>query len=428
MKLELGAEFLGHVDGTAVDLAAMLKLDARGALLSIPRVDSGFGLFSAFADEDGQATEPYLRLQTASGLIHLSECRSAGGTASSRGYGVTKVRALRAIHGGDEVADYGEVDGMTSEIDGLSTWTGMSAVTQTFELVDDQFNALVIRAQNKESIVLGGDANAEVDSSFHHHPQPKNNVFGITDVALLRTRSSELWSWSRHAAVHHMFQDLMCLVYGQPCLSRVKSVKREDDQPYVTVEDQRRTWRDAYEPTFGRDCDGIESLDRAKAVPLFQWQDVEPANLESWMNEWQLWSRPTWIAVTTMFQRGTTVEARLLQVGVALEALGFAIWTAGLPEGSTERAPSYPELLELVTRTVSLEHKALYGEDESRDWRRKFNAAFKGSKHADQPLPDGSEALRLSVQAMNLVRTWLGGRLGVSEEQLRQGLDRVRES
>lgn len=278
-----------------------------------------------------------------------------------------------------------------------------------------------LRAENQEPIPLGGGAEATVESSFTYNPSPKGNVFGITDLALLRTRTGDLRPWQEHAAVHHMVQDLMCLVFGEPCLARIVSVKREDDQPYATADDDRRLWREVYEPTFGRSATWVEPLNRAKAIPLFRLGDVDRSALEEWIDNWDLWSGPTWIAVTTMFQRNTTIESRLLQVGVALEALGYALWTAA---GGSGRTPQYPEMLELVTNAVSVEHPRIYAGLPVVAWRDGFNAAFKGTKHADNPLPTGVAARDFAAQGMNLIRAWLGTHLGVPDAILEAGFDR----
>lgn len=421
-KLDINYESVGHIEGLEDDLSpAYLKLDARGATVTIPQLGSMGELFTAFHG-DSEVVPPFLRYADAQRFYVLGDCSRSGGSVSTNGTGYFRIRARRVIEAGTGMDSYADVDGMTSEVDGLAGWTGMSTVEQSVQYAPA---ALTVHAENREPILLGGQANATIESSFWFNPRPKGNLFQIEDVALLRTRSDELWPWASHAAAHHMIQDLMCLVYGRACLSRITSIKREDDQPYLRAGDKRRTWREVYEPSFGRSVEGVEPFDRASAVPLFRFKDVDPAALRSWMDEWNLWSRPTWIAVTTMFQRGTTVEAHLLQIGVALEALGYALWQqAGPPTDA--KTPSYPDLLERVTSATPVAHDAIFGGATAEDWRTVFNGAFKGTKHADKPLPEGLEAHRLAGQGMNLIRAWLGTRLGVTSDNLRAGFDRAR--
>lgn len=421
-KFHEGFEIVGHIEGLSEELsAAYLKMDARGAVLSLPSVGSMGDMFRDFVDKDQDDVPASLRFHGTAGTYVLEECRGSGGTVSSLGTGLTRIRTPRVVEAGSSDVRYDIVDGMTSEIDGLATWSGMSTITQTLER--DPV-AVVLRAENKPEIPIGGSLNATIESSFSFNPSPKGNVFGITDLALLRTRSDEMLAYREHAAVHHMMQDLMCLVFGRPCLSRVVSIKREDDQPFGEPEDDRRTWREVYEPSFGRSVDGVEPLDRGKARPLFRLADVDAVSLRDWIDNWELWARPTWIAVTTMFQRGTTVESKLLQIGVALEALGYALWKETIPAFGTA-TPKYPELLERVTAATPVAHVSLQGDKTVDQWRNDFNAAFKGSKHADNPLPDGLIAHHLAQQGMNLIRAWLATRLGVPEATIKAGLDRA---
>ena len=258
---------------------------------------------------------------------------------------------------------------------------------------------------------------------FWHRPRPEGNVFSIRDVVSVRTRSAQLDPWDRHAVAHGMIQDLMCLAYGKPCGTKMVSIKREDDQPYLQGEDDiRRTWRRVYQPGFGRGWEISSHSIGSRARPLFYLGDVSENRLETWMREWAHWSRPTWIAVTTMFQQQTTVEARLLQVGVALESLGYALWkeTGPAPHAKT---PSFPRLLERVTAVVGLEHTQLYGENSAAEWRAKFDRGFKGIKHSDNELTAPLVALKLAAQGLTLIRCWLATHLGVDPGVLAERLD-----
>lgn len=420
---EYGFESVGHVEGLASDpTAGYVRLDDRGAVLSVPELKSPADAFNSLVGEESEVPSS-LRFHGTGGSFVLASCRGIGGAASTRGPSVSRIRARRVIKCGNGDMFYDEVDGMTTEVDGLASWAGMSTVTHALERNESTGSSIVVlRAENQPTIHLGGIGAATIESSFSYNPRPDGNLFGITDLAILRTRSADSWPWQDHASIHHMFQDLMCLVFGQACLSRVKSVKREDDQPNLKPGDHRREWREVYEPSFGRSMEGLTPLARGDADPLFRLVDCDRAAVSAWIDGWQLWSRPTWIAVTTMFQKGTPVESRLLQIGVALEALGFALWTDEM--SGRAKTPSFPELIERVVAAVPVEHTALSGRLDRSEWRHAFNEAFKGAKHADKPLPDSSEAHDFADQGLNLIRTWLGIRLGVEPARLTEGLSR----
>jgi len=420
-RFSSGYASVGHLEGAhAVLEPAFLRLDDEGAELLIPAVGEFHELFELNERSRSTSTPDSLRFRDTRGEVVLGGCRELGTTVSSIGTGTTRLRADRVIRAGDNQTDYRDVDGMSTEIDGLATWSGMTTITTMIER--DPF-AVVVRAQNRDAIYLSGDPAVTIESSFAYNPMPKTTVHSIADTATLRTRSETLMNWKQHAAVHHMYQDLMCLVYGEPCRARVASVKREDDQPFSKPGDPRRTWREVYEPTFGRTLERVKPFDRSELKPLFLYADVDEDRLASWGVEWELWSRPTWIAVTTMFQRGTTIEARLLQMGVALEALGYAIWRASGPSAGS-RTPAYASLLRLIIELVPLEHSALFGALTPSQWIADFNSAYKGTKHADNSLPDPSRAYEFAIQALNLIRAWLASELGVSAERIAAGLTR----
>lgn len=46
-----------------------------------------------------------------------------------------------------------------------------------------------------------------------------------------------------------------------------------------------------------------------------------------------------------------------------------------------------------------------------------------GTKHADQEQPTPEECRILAVQGMNLIRAWVGTRLGVAHERLHEGFE-----
>jgi hypothetical protein len=220
-----------------------------------------------------------------------------------------------------------------------------------------------------------------------------------------------------------MIQDLMCLAYAYPCSSVMKSVMRHDDQGLNGKKDRRRLWPEAFQPTFGRGDRSHDPLDDRE--PFFYLDETEPFRVAAWLNGYEAWSRPTWIAVTTLFQRNSTVEAQLLQVGVALEALGYAIWRGANPSAST--TPSYPALLKVVTDKVGIASATIYGKAKRANlWRDAFNRAFKGAKHADNPPVTPNIAYERAQQGFLLIRCWLALELGVDRKLVRERLEEIR--
>lgn len=418
-KMDQGLVRVGHIVATDEDDDVVsATFDDKGIEVIWPRALS---FTEAWERNEARSTPDTMIFRDHSGYLTFREGSSGGLSMSTVGSSQQRLRFRSAIETGHAGIDYAAINGMSSEVEGLADWAKLHPVRGRVEFEGiARIPRVVITAENLESHSLGGPLALSLETSFTHSPVAKGGVYSISETLTLQTRSTDLVPWEQHAATHHMLQDLMCLVYGHPRRAWLRAVMREDDQQFGT-EDDRRWWPNVYEPTFGRTPAAVKNMETDRR-PLFYLDESDPARVANWLSEFKSWSRPTWIAVTTLFQSNSTVEAQLLQVGIALEALGYALWRRGTPVGG--RTPRYESLLERVTVAVGIEHRLLYGDGRTaNDWRREFNAVFRGAKHADNPLPDSVEALVRARQGFMLIRCWLAVELGVSAATLSERLD-----
>lgn len=397
------------------DEAVVIELGDQGADVVWPRA---IGMVEALGRNGTRTAPDPLFLRSSGGWLTLQDGVELGSSVSTLGHSEQRLRYFRVVSTGARGVDYSSVHGMSSTVDGLATWTGRSPVTQQVLLdpAGQSVNELFIRARNLEPLPLGGPLSLKLTTSYTHSARPKGGVYQISTALEVRTRSQEAVDWNVHSQAHRMIQDLMCLVYGKPALSRLGTVMREDDQEFE-LRDERRLWRDSYEPTFGRSARGVERLtDDDK--PLFYFDDVDPERVSAWLTAYDLWSRPTWIGVTPLFHADLPVESRLLQVAVALEALGAAI-----AERDHKKPPkTFEGLLSLVWQSVAFAPKQVVGEFSIDEWGKRFNQAYKGVKHADNSLPDPLDAFHRAQEGLTLIRCWLGIELGVSSATLNENL------
>ncbi|GEK19870.1 hypothetical protein CXY01_03900 [Cellulomonas xylanilytica] len=394
-------------------------LDENGVEVVWPEA---IDMFEAFTrDADPYVPDPLI-LRNGSGWLTVQQGRSLGTSASSLGHSEHRIRYYRAVSAGARGVDYASVNGMQSSTDGLAAWAQRTPVTQEvrWEEASKGVVELTIRARNLDGVPLGGPLGLELTTSYTHSPEPTGGVYSISTALEVRTRSAEPVAWDTHASAHRMIQDLMCLVYGQACSARIGSVMHEDDQETAPT-DERRLWRDAYQPTFGRSSRGATTLtDRVR--PLFYLSDTKPDRVSTWLSEYALWSRPTWIGVTPLFHQDLPVESRLLHIAVALEALGAAI-------AQRDRVPparTFTRLLTSIIDSIGFAPSAVVGSESIDGWCRAFNAAYKGVKHADNALPDALDAYERAKQGLTLLRCWLAVELGVSPEVLQTNLSEGR--
>lgn len=420
-KLRPGVVRIAHTRSGAEgsDEVVVAELDTKGILVSWPRTLS---LFDAFRlNDDGRQVPEPLILRDGDGWLTLTEGYTVGTSASTLGHSLERLRYSRAIHTGAKEVDYVEVNGMTSEIDGLAKWAKLVPVTTQLMLGEDgkRTEGVSVVAKNLDSLPLGGPLDLQLETSYSHNPTPKGGVFTISTALLLRTRSIELESWQTHQQTHRMMQDLMCLVYGKPCGSRLISVMREDDQEMPPT-DERRYWRDAYQPSFGRTTDPDQQL-TDDDNPLFFLDEANADLVAKWLSEYPYWSRPTWIAISALFHRTLPVESQLLQVAVALEALGYAIAKKANPDKKV--SGTYEALLKNIFNFLGYDPDAVVGKGGSRDsWCRAFNQAYKGVKHADHDLTEAQEAWTRAREGLILIRCWIAAALGVSDTLVTQRL------
>jgi len=416
--MEPGVVRLGHVitEEEPGDVA-LVEFDGKGASVRCPQLMS----FSEALEANAFDTNPTATVifRDAEGYLTLLDGRSLGSTASSLGESEQRFRFWKALATGANGVDYDNINGMRSDVEGLAEWAKMSPVTSSLMYEDRARPRINIVAQNLEAKILGGPLCLALTTEFSHNPQPVDGVYSIRSELSVNTRSESLVAWAEHATAHRMIQDLMVLVYGRPCHARLNSVMREDDQPFLQSGD-RCYWVSAYVPSFGRQY-GLTPALPDSAKPLFYLDEANTESVSAWLDEFTLWSRPTWIAVSHVFQPDLSVEVQLIQVSVALEALGYAIWAQ---KPTSSRTPPFDGLLRRVTALVPLKHARIYGGLSERSWRVRFVDAYMGAKHADKPLPDAETAYQCVQQGLTLIRCWLALKLGVAPEILEERLSR----
>lgn len=431
-KLEPGFQAFGHVYGIAdVVLPGHYEIDTGGkALLTILQVS---GDLTSIVRKDTEVAAPeLLQFRGLDLSAALSELRSIGRAInfSSRN---TELRFTvgRTVATSADLS-YEEINGISSTLEGFSAWAEVTAIEQNLILSNDGRGPLTVclKAQAKDSVDIGTRFNVSATTGF---TAPKLDPYQLEYVyrnrTALRTETSELVTWSEHMQVHRMMQDLLCLVYNYPCELSLSDAYRKDDQPELdTVSKEVYLWHEVHYKNFGRIRHIEPRKDFSKAKPLFLLSDTAEGAVATWLDDFEKWSRSTWIAVENIFQPYLAAESRLIQIGVALEALGYAIWLyeengGVMPAG---RKPSATGYFRRVAEKLPFSDLDISSERTAKVWAEAFNETYKGCKHADNPLPDGLEAHRRAEQGLAVIRCWLAKKLGVSNETLIENRDRLK--
>lgn len=404
----------------AEGIAAVARLTDEGVEVDLPA--AGRGYFDDASDGWGRR-EPQAWLNGDLAALFLPDIwclrqRSTSGVTaetwfSPRAVEAGSIRGLRRV-------DYRDIHGMDSEIDGLSAWSGVSGIEQHVAQVGSEGPHYTLNAYLIEPVSLGGPLNLCLSSGFSYDPMNRGTFRGVRDILTVRTLDTEPAPWAEHVAVHRLVQDLVSLAFGEAQGMRLTQVVRRDDQPDFVSPNQSLLWRGAFDPLHGSAADeGRVSKNR---TPLFALGDVDRQVLADFLSSPDRWGRPLAIASAVLFTADAPPHMRLTQVGVALESLGYAIWQEA---GGGGKTPAMPTLLAKVSDAAGISHRAIYGEHSPDEWRRHFNANFKGTKHADNPLPEPHEASVLASQGLALICVWLARHLGAPTDVVSANLEHL---
>lgn len=419
-KFEPSEVKIGHLVAPVEAMeVVVVRFDDAGALLQCPRT---LGALEAMHLNEGDRYRPNFIVRTDGGFYTFVSGYSAGASASTTHESIEQIRFPIAVATGAMGCDYREIHGMQSSLVGLARWSGLHAVRAQVEFPDSAAGkdlSVTYTAQNQPSIEIGGSLGLSLKTSFTTNPQAKDGVWSIFDDPILQTVSDDLRPWAEHVREHRMMQDLLCLSFGRTLRATIEAVYRADDQ-YEGIDPSKRLWHEAYQPEFART--GNISAD-GPLDPLFTLAEIDVQRLSDWLGQSERWHRPLWIAVSTMFQLHATTESITVQIGVALEALGYALWKATETDEDA-KTPSFPCLLQSVLLSIPAEITAPFGGKSVNEWMKDFNGVFKGAKHADNDLPDIAYAARLNRQAMDLIRAWLATYLGADPALVEERLQR----
>lgn len=441
-KLVDGLNEFGFVYGFGEDkVPANLTIQEGKSKLTLLSIAESIDEFVNFGNEEFPDFAQFRSSGVNASLSHIRHANGGSLNLLSR-LNTSSFRCGRVVNTSAPLA-YEAVNGMSSYLEGFVRWSGVQVFELSFELQKGKgSSSATLKASCGDAIDLGSEfsASASPEAQIPFYSGGYQGEFTYRDSTKLRTYTSELRTWEEHQRIHRMFQDLMCLVYNYPCSIELDSVVREDDQPESALNTGKKLWVDAFAPRFGRQRYFNPKKDLSKTNPLFLLEDANINLIAEWIDNYEKWSRPTWIAVETIFQPYLAAESRMIQIAVALEALGYATWkyeenngddsTCGKArcKGTREKTnpcekpgcnlPYATGYFRKIAETIPFADLDIAEEKDPDEWAKIFNQTYKGCKHADNPLPDGLEAHRRAKQGLNVIRCWLAKKLGVSDETL----------
>lgn len=157
---------------------------------------------------------------------------------------------------------------------------------------------------------------------------------------------------------------------------------------------------------------------------LFDFKDIGVEGVRRWVQESDEWARTVGPLVLWTFGGNSSIEIEVMQIAVALEALGHKV---AVRQGRirSDQGLNFPEYLRLIGETLQCDEKfVIAGSPDNgvppytdyKAWSNDFNTIYKQCKHADHPLPDGIRGAIAARSGALLLRMWLAQEFGVDPE------------
>lgn len=404
--------------------AAMLRVDNERTTLEIPMVDGLSNIAMGwFVTEQLPESVVYVdpRGTTALSGLHIKKYSELSSTPIR--HGVLDAASLVECRGNH--VDFTNIHGMRTELAGLSKW--MQPKVFEYQRESDsqgRLKSVSFHVKDVQPTQIEGVPNLRLAPHFSVSHDFANGVHSMSETMQIETLFSTPRPWKEHVRIHRTLQDLIALCFWYPCELAVKTVTRNEDQ-LLPVDDTGyvQVWNHARMPTAGRGR-RTTTLDPLPSdlFPLFTFHDIGTQGLSRWYQQYDKLGQAMWVLAASLYHKGATVEVQLLQVGTALEALGYEIAarTGRVKEGKRDFSFTYIEAVRLICEETDCSLSELLNDEDPEDWAASFNTVYKGVKHADNRLPDPDEALIKAWQGALLVRVWLARELGVARDRLEE--------
>lgn len=433
VPLEVGDARLGWlIDGSdeTPNVSTMLQRSDDGLVLTLPWVEEEspyrrwFGSGMRWGDDPGQTRFQYeppemLWFISPDGSIGLVDCYDLGGRNRFPGTGEGSIGIRMAVHGADVDEDYRQINGMQSTVPGLGLWLGQRSFDQAAERgTDGWLSTLRLSWKRDEPIRLSRKLNLALARGFEFQDVVPGDQSLLEDRFRVQTLVTKPRPWIEHLDLHLAIRDLVAIASWNPFDLRHLTVTRDSD-PLRTMDGKShgRQWlkSDVFAYTSGNEFDVEPRF-------LFDFADVGASGISRWLNVRKRHLRTVQPLMFSLRQSGVPLETHLMQLGAAVESLGYNL---ALDEGFSKSRAEREPFVQRAQRVIASLGEGLPGELTT--WPDDLRRTYRNVKHAEHPLPSAEEAFRLLQTTRLVLRMWLAGRLGVTPETVRRAarLDRM---
>ncbi|UJH71623.1 HEPN domain-containing protein [Ornithinimicrobium sp. INDO-MA30-4] len=334
-------------------------------------------------------------------------CRSGPSTqrfgSKSPDAGVGMIRASFAIEGAGLAKHYVKPNGLRSEIDGLAYWLGYSALRSTVTFKKDgSGRAMTTSATPVDDMELGRALNLRAMARATSSGQQTLEVT-YRSLVFLQTFAEAPREWSDHLTLHFGVRDLLRIAAWKP-LNFQSHEAASTKETFTLSGVERQPWYAVRT--------AMTSMSKATWTVndrfLFNYADIGRVGVGRWLKLAKQYTRGIDPLVRLLDLAGATVDAHMMQLGIAMEAVGYqALIDSGRSPASANSTSvkSRVEFLLVETGSAVTFNTTNFAQD--------FADSYNSVKHANRaPVAPATKAEHYQ-QGVQLLRAWIALRLGL---------------
>ena len=347
------------------------------------------------------------------GTVGLIGCRSGPSTrkfgVGGPDAGVGMIRASFAIEGAGLAKHYLKPNGLRSEIDGLAYWLGYSALRSTVTFKKDRSGQeMTTSATPVDDIELARALNlralARATSSGLQSPEVtyRSQVF-------LQTFAKAPTEWSDHLILHFGVRDLLRIAAWKP-LNFQSHEAASTKETFTLREVERQSWFPVRTAVTSMSGASWTVSDRF----LFDFGDIGRVGIGRWLKLSQQYTRGINPLIRLLELEGATVDAHVMQLGIAMEAIGYQ---ALIDSGRTPNSANSTNVKSRVDFLLAEVGNAITFSTTA--FAQDFADSYNSVKHANRTPVAPVTKLEHYRQGVQLLRAWIGLRMGLRKAVLR---------
>lgn len=371
-----------------------------------------------FADDPARTKYSYtppseLDYYDSKGTVGLIGCQSGPSTRRFGGMGpdagVGMIRASFAVEGAGLAKHYLKPNGLRSEIDGLAYWLGYSALRSTVTVRrGGSSGEMTTTAAAVDDMALGRALNlravARATSSGQQTPEVtyRSQVF-------LQTFAKAPSEWSDHLALHFGLRNLLRIAAWKP-LNFQSHLAASTNETFDLGGVEQQPWYQVRTAATSMSEATWTVSDRF----LFNYSDIDRVGVGRWLRLTRQYSRGIDPLVRLLDLEGATVDAHMMQLGIAMEAIGYQ---ALIDSGQAPASANSTSVKSRVDFIVAEVGDAITFSTTS--FAQDFADSYNSVKHANRAPVAPATKLQQYRQGVQLLRAWIGLRLGLKKAVLR---------